>query len=217
MTRALVAARDHEIGPDDIDGLLCLAGNRGAGILSIEVWDFETGLALAERQVKVTRESTLLFYNVNGRRQPVRSRNGDFTVGKTRFTLDELRSAIDKSPEAFSANVLLRPIIQDTLLPTAAYIGGPAEIAYMAQNQIVYKSLLGRMPAIVPRAAFTLVDPLIARILAKFDLEVRDVFRGPQFLRKKMERKFLPRPLASRFDSELIRSAICFRFSSVIA
>lgn len=153
-------------------------------------------------QVKVTRESTLLFYNVNGRRQPLRSRNGDFTVGKTRFTLDELRAAIEKSPEAFSANVLLRPIIQDTLLPTAAYIGGPAEIAYMAQNQIVYKSLLGRMPAIVPRAAFTLVDPLMARILAKFDLDVRDVFCGPQFLRKKMERKFLPHSLASRFDSD---------------
>jgi bacillithiol synthase len=153
-------------------------------------------------QVKVTRESTLLFYNVNGRRQPLRSRNGEFTAGKTRFTPDELRAAIDRSPEAFSANVLLRPIIQDTLLPTAAYIGGPAEIAYMAQNQIVYDSLLGRMPAIVPRAAFTLVDPLIARVLAKFDLDVRDVFRGPQFLRKKMERKFLPRSLASRFDSD---------------
>jgi len=153
-------------------------------------------------QVKVTRESTLLFYNVNGRRQPLRSRNGEFTAGKTRFTPDELRAAIDKSPEAFSANVLLRPIIQDTLLPTAAYIGGPAEIAYMAQNQIVYDSLLGRMPAIVPRAAFTLIDPLIARVLAKFDLDVRDVFRGPQFLRKEMERKFLPRSLASRFDSD---------------
>jgi bacillithiol synthase len=153
-------------------------------------------------QVKVTRESTLLFYNVNGRRQPLRSRNGEFTAGKTRFTPDELRAAIDKSPEAFSANVLLRPIIQDTLLPTAAYIGGPAEIAYMAQNQIVYDSLLGRMPAIVPRAAFTLIDPLIARVLAKFDLDVRDVFRGPQFLRKKMERKFLPHSLASRFDSD---------------
>jgi len=153
-------------------------------------------------QVKVTRESTLLFYNVNGRRQPLRSRNGEFTAGKTRFTPDELRAAIDKSPEAFSANVLLRPIIQDTLLPTAAYIGGPAEIAYMAQNQIVYDSLLGRMLAIVPRAAFTLIDPLIGRVLAKFDLDVRDVFRGPQFLRKEMERKFLPRSLASSFDSD---------------
>jgi bacillithiol biosynthesis cysteine-adding enzyme BshC len=153
-------------------------------------------------QVKVTRESTLLFYNVDGRRQPLRSRNGEFTAGKTRFTRDELHVAIEKSPEAFTANVLLRPVVQDTLLPTAAYIGGPAEIAYMAQTEIVYKALLGRMPAMVARASFTLVDPLIDRILAKFGLEVRDVFRGSQFLRKEMERKFLPRSLAGRFDSD---------------
>jgi bacillithiol synthase len=153
-------------------------------------------------QVKVTRESTLLFYNVAGRRQPLRSRNGNFTAGKSSFTPDELRAAIEKSPESFTANVLLRPVIQDTLLPTAAYIGGPAEIAYMAQNQIVYKALLGRMPAMLPRAAFTIVDPLIARILAKFGLEVRDVFRGRQYLRKKMERKALPNSLGARFDAD---------------
>ncbi len=90
-------------------------------------------------QVKVTGESTLLFYNVDGRRLPLRSRNGKFTAGKASFTLDDLRAAIEKTPEAFSANVLLRPVVQDTLLPTAAYIGGPAEIAYMAQAQVVYK------------------------------------------------------------------------------
>jgi DNA-binding CsgD family transcriptional regulator len=61
LTRALAAARQHEIEPDDVDGLLCLVGNRGAGILSIEAWDFETGRALAERQVKVTRESGALI------------------------------------------------------------------------------------------------------------------------------------------------------------
>ena len=141
-------------------------------------------------------------HNVAGRRQPLRSRNGNFTAGKSSFTPDELRAAIEKSPESFTANVLLRPVIQDTLLPTAAYIGGPAEIAYMAQNQIVYKALLGRMPAMLPRAAFTIVDPLIARILAKFGLEVRDVFRGRQYLRKKMERKALPNSLGARFDAD---------------
>ncbi|MGH9747700.1 MAG: bacillithiol biosynthesis cysteine-adding enzyme BshC [Candidatus Acidiferrales bacterium] len=153
-------------------------------------------------QVKVTRESTLLFYNVAGRRQPVRSRNGNFTAGKSSFTRDDLRAAIDKSPELFSANVLLRPVIQDTLLPTAAYIGGPAEIAYMAQGEVVYKALLGRMPAIVARAGFSVIEPLIARVLAKIGLDVRDVFRGRQFLRKAMERKFLPRSLAARFDAD---------------
>jgi len=151
-------------------------------------------------QVKVTRETTLLFYNVDGRRQPLRRRNGNFTAGKATFTPDQLRAAIEKSPEAFTANVLLRPVIQDSILPTAAYIGGPAEIAYMAQAQVAYKSLLGRMPAILPRAGFTLVEPGVARVLTKYGLEVRDLFRGRQHLRAKMEQHSLPRALARRFE-----------------
>jgi bacillithiol synthase len=153
-------------------------------------------------QVKVTRETTLLFYNLNGQRQPLRRHNGNFTAGKASFTPDELRAAIDKSPESFTANVLLRPVIQDTILPTAAYIGGPAEIAYMAQAQVAYQALLGRMPAILPRAAFTLVEPAIARLLTKYGLDVRDVIRGRQHLRGKMEQKSLPRALARRFEAD---------------
>ena len=152
-------------------------------------------------QVKVTAESTLLFYNVDGRRQPLRMRNGKFAAGRASFTLAESQAAIEKTPELFTPNVLLRPIVQDTLLPTAAYIGGAAEIAYMAQGQVVYDRLLGRMPAILPRAGFTIVEPLVARLLAKFGLEINDVFRGHQHLRARMEQKALPRALASRFDA----------------
>jgi bacillithiol synthase len=153
-------------------------------------------------QVKVTRETTLLFYNVNGRRQPVRRRNGKFTAGSTFFSQDELRAAIDRNPEAFTANVLLRPVVQDTILPTAAYIGGPAEIAYMAQAQVAYKAVLGRMPAILTRVGFTLIEPPIARLLNKYGLDVRDVFRGRQHLRSKMEQKSLPRALERRFGAD---------------
>jgi bacillithiol biosynthesis cysteine-adding enzyme BshC len=153
-------------------------------------------------QVKVTRETTLLFYNVDGRRQPLRRQNGNFSAGKESFTRDELRVAIEKTPEAFSANVLLRPVIQDTILPTAAYVGGPAEIAYMAQAQVAYKSLLGRMPAMLPRSAFTLVGPGVARLLKKYGLDVCDVFRGRQHLRTKMEQKSLPRALVRRFETD---------------
>jgi bacillithiol biosynthesis cysteine-adding enzyme BshC len=153
-------------------------------------------------QVKVTRETTLLFYNVNGQRHPLRRQNGNFTAGKTSFTPDELRAAIGEAPEAFTPNVLLRPVIQDTILPTAAYIGGPAEIAYMAQVQVAYQALLGRMPAILPRAAFTLVEPAIARLLTKYGLDVRDVMRGRQHLRGKMEQKSLPQALARRFEAD---------------
>ena len=153
-------------------------------------------------QVKVTRETTLLFYNVDGRRQPLRRHNGNLSAGKSSFTPDELRSAIEESPEAFTANVLLRPVIQDTILPTAAYIGGPAEIAYMAQAQVAYKALLGRMPAMLPRAGFTLVGPGVARLLKKYGLDVRDVLHGRQHLRAKMEQKSLSRALVRRFETD---------------
>lgn len=152
-------------------------------------------------QVKVTHESTPLFYNVEGHRLPLRSANGGFIAGKASFTPDELRAAVHKTPEAFTGNVLLRPIVQDTLLPTAAYIGGPAEIAYMAQAQVVYQRILGRMPAILPRESFTLVEPLLARILQKYGLDVTDLFAGRQHLRARMEQKSLPAGLAQRFET----------------
>jgi bacillithiol biosynthesis cysteine-adding enzyme BshC len=152
-------------------------------------------------QVKVARESTLLFYNVDGRREPLRVRSGKFFAGKRHFTLDELHAAIESEPEAFTPNVLLRPIVQDTLLPTAAYIGGPAEIAYMAQAEVVYESLLGRMPAILPRSSFTLVEPPVARLLKKYSLTFEDILAGRQSVRAKMEQTSLPSALAKKFET----------------
>lgn len=153
-------------------------------------------------QVKVAPESTLLFYNVDGVREPLRAREGKFHAGRATFTPEELHAAIEATPDAFTPNVLLRPIVQDTLLPTAAYVGGPAEIAYMAQAEVVYQRLLGRMTAILPRASFTVIDSTMDRILKKFDLDFRDVMRGRQHLRPKMEEKFLPAALAEKFDRD---------------
>jgi hypothetical protein len=91
--------------------------------------------------------------------------------------------------------------VQDSLLPTAAYIGGPAEIAYLAQSNLIYKRFIGRMPAILPRASFTIVEPPIARFLEQYELDFRDILAGPQRLRAKMEQKFMPGDLANRFDA----------------
>jgi len=161
-------------------------------------------------QVKVAPGSTLLFYNVDGKRQPLRVRDGKFTAGDAEFSIEELRGAIDSDPLAFSASVLLRPVMQDALLPTAAYVGGPAEVAYMAQAQVVYRRILGRMPAILPRSSFTLVEPTVARFLGKYHLEFQDVLRGQQHVRGQMEQRFLPDVLAHRFeaDEEKIRAIL---------
>jgi len=153
-------------------------------------------------QVKVTRETTLLFYNADGRREPVRSRNGKFVAGKASFSREEILAVIERRPEDFTPNALLRPVVQDTLLPTAAYIGGPAEVAYMAQSQVPYQRILGRMPVIFPRASFTIVEAPVARLLGKYGFDVCDVFRGRQHLRAKLEMQTLPKALARRFEKD---------------
>jgi bacillithiol biosynthesis cysteine-adding enzyme BshC len=152
-------------------------------------------------QVKVTGEATVLFYNVEGRRQPLRSREGKFFAGEALYAHGEIAAAIENSPLDFTPSVLFRPIIQDSLLPTAAYIGGPAEVAYMAQAQVVYEKILGRMPAILPRASFTIVEPQIARFLGKFELKFEDILLGAQHVRSAMEKKLLPPELSQQFES----------------
>jgi bacillithiol synthase len=154
-------------------------------------------------QVKVADESTLLFYTVEGRREPLHvQKDGSFSAGPLRLSDAELLTTLDKTPEAFTPSALLRPVVQDTILPTAALVGGPAEIAYLAQSQVAYAKLLGRMPAVLPRASFTIVEPPIARFLDQYGLDIRDVFRGRQHMRAKMEQKALPDELTKRFDQD---------------
>ena len=161
-------------------------------------------------QVKVTPQATLLFLDVEGRREAVRRKNDRFIAGSLRLTAPELLQKIDENPEAVTAGVLLRPVLQDFLLPTAAYIGGPAEVAYMAQAEVVYRRLLGGMPAILPRTSFTLIEPPVARTLEKYGLTVRDVLGGRQQVRRKMEARYLPRGLAARFagDEKALRKML---------
>jgi len=111
----------------------------------------------------------------------------------------QLLEKIERQPGQFSPSALLRPVIQDSLLPTAAYIGGPAEVAYMAQAQVVYKTCGIRMPAILSRASFTAIEPPIARFLSQYELNMRDFFAGPQHMRAKMEQKSLPGALSAQF------------------
>lgn len=151
-------------------------------------------------QVKVTRETTLLFHNIDGRREPLRNRNGQFFAGDTELSREQITATIESRPDLITPNALLRPIVQDSLLPTAAYIGGPAEVAYLAQSQVVYAKILGRAPAILPRASFTIVEQPIARFLAQYGLEMRDFLRGSQHVRAQMEQKALPDALVGRFD-----------------
>jgi uncharacterized protein YllA (UPF0747 family) len=84
-----------------------------------------------------------------------------------------------------SANVLVRPAMQDSIFPTVAYIGGPAEVAYFAQAAAVYQALGRPVPPIVPRISATILESRILRALNKYEIDFLDVFRGRDFLRRK--------------------------------
>jgi bacillithiol biosynthesis cysteine-adding enzyme BshC len=158
-------------------------------------------------QVKVTARSTLVFSMEKGTRQPITVSGGEFVCGEQSWSKEELSRAVEAEPEKFSPNALLRPVLQDFLLPTAAYIAGPAEIAYFAQAEMIYRKLLGRMPVILPRAAYSILDAKAEKILRRYGLQVEDVWRGSQELRRAMETSSVPKTLAANFDKTVKESA----------
>ena len=87
----------------------------------------------------------------------------------------DLLARLDETPERFSPNVVLRPLQQDTLLPTVAYVAGPGEAAYFAQLGPVYERFGVPMPAILPRLSLTLIEPAVAKVLERYDLDVPDL------------------------------------------
>ncbi len=139
-------------------------------------------------QVHVGEDSTTLFVFSNGDRLPLALRDGSFSLnGSQAIPADELKARLEASPLDFTANALLRPIVQDSILPTVAYVAGSAELAYLGQSQAVYQFLSGRsQPVIFPRAAFTLVDRRIERLMQKYGVTVEDAWKGEEHLQKKV-------------------------------
>ena len=85
-----------------------------------------------------------------------------------------LLAALREDPRRFSTSALLRPILQDTLLPTVAYVGGPSEVAYFAQLAPLYRAFDRAMPLVVPRSRFRITDERTRRLLARLGLSPRD-------------------------------------------
>ena len=161
------------------------------------------------QQVKVTSATTLLFEVKDGARTVVRRKSnadgagtnvGEFAVGEERISSKELVDRIEAEPEKFNPNVLLRPVVQDYLLPTLVYTGGAAEVAYFAQVGVVYEKLLGRVTPILPRFSATLLEAKPERILTRYLLGLPDVFLGPEKVREAIAARSLPADLQARFS-----------------
>ena len=121
------------------------------------------------------------------------------------FTLAGGKRQRATAPQALSPNALLRPVMQDYLLPTVAHVGGPAEVAYLAQSEILYRSLGVPMPVEFPRACFTLLDGRAAKLMGRYGLSLRDFFEGEQELRERMARRLVPGEIARHIEDTSAR------------
>ncbi|HET9087842.1 MAG TPA: bacillithiol biosynthesis cysteine-adding enzyme BshC [Acidobacteriaceae bacterium] len=146
-------------------------------------------------QVLVSESSSLLFLvdETSGVRHALKktSRNA-WSAASRKYDTSDLLSILENAPERISPNALLRPVMQDTLLPTAAYVGGPAEIAYFAQSQVIYQHVLGRNTAVLPRFSATLIEPRLARLLEHYQLTLPDVFTSGEALAQRLGARFMP-------------------------
>ncbi len=123
-------------------------------------------------QVSPHADAVSLFHLSEGR-EPVRLSGNQATVGDRQTTLAALLGEVERSPENFSPNVLLRPIVQDTLFPTICYVAGPNELAYLGQLRDIYAHFDVPMPLMYQRATATIVDSATLRFLSKYDLPVQ--------------------------------------------
>ena len=138
----------------------------------------EAGAALEARgytaQVTPQPETVALFH-LNGGRQPVRIQGDAFQVGESIVARDALLERVRQTPAEFSPNVLLRPVVQDTLFPTVCYVAGPNELAYLGQLRGVYDTFGVPMPLMYQRATATLLDSNAVRFLMRHDISVEQL------------------------------------------
>ena len=161
-------------------------------------------------QIKAKALNLFLFHK-NGR-YLIEPAESDFYLKNTRqrFVKDELLAMVEQTPEVFSPNVVLRSICQDTLLPTVAYVGGPAEVAYFAQLKPVYEYYNVAMPIIYPRASVTVLEDKVNKVAEKYQIELLELFNDIEPLLSKISEQVSEVKVDALFESlqTKIREAI---------
>ncbi|MGH2568504.1 MAG: bacillithiol biosynthesis cysteine-adding enzyme BshC, partial [Bacteroidota bacterium] len=137
-------------------------------------------------QIKPKPVSLFLFHE--GGRYLLEPREDGYGLKGTRkhVTKDYIQDVLLNSPHLLSPNVMLRPICQDTLLPTAAYVAGPSEIAYFAQLKPLYQEFGIHEPIIYPRASLTVLEEKVEKVLTRFQITVTDFFRDVELIKQRV-------------------------------
>jgi bacillithiol synthase len=125
-------------------------------------------------QVSPATDSVALFH-LNAGRESIQRNGDEIAIGAERHAPAAVLDLVQQRPEQFSPNVLLRPLVQDTLFPTVCYVAGPNELAYLAQLRGVYAAFGIPMPLIQQRATATIVDSNAMRFLTRHDIALESL------------------------------------------
>jgi bacillithiol biosynthesis cysteine-adding enzyme BshC len=153
------------------------------------------------------RHTSLLFRFEGGKRQQLKFDGSRYAAEGVSWSPEELA----REGAALSPNALLRPVWQDWMFPTVAVIGGPGELAYFAQSEVLYRELLGRMPVAMPRSFFTIVDSRSASLMERYRLRFPDVLRDEGHVRNAVSQRLIPPPLMTTLEETEQRVERAFR------
>ncbi|WP_099157985.1 bacillithiol biosynthesis cysteine-adding enzyme BshC [Virgibacillus ndiopensis] len=160
----------RKLESDYFVNLLELQPEISKGVYHYEQQIKQLGYAIS---LDVEENDAHIFYHKNGERILLaRNQSGDW-VGKQdeiSFTTEELVTIAESQPELLSNNVVTRPLMQELLFPSLAFIGGPGEISYWSALKPVFQAFKMKMPPIVPRLSFTFIERNIERILTTYEL-----------------------------------------------
>jgi bacillithiol biosynthesis cysteine-adding enzyme BshC len=146
-------------------------------------------------------QGILNLFLVEDERESIQFKHDEYSVkGKPQtFKKEELLNLLEAKPDKFSPNVLLRPLYQDTLLPTIVYVGGLSEVAYYAQMKRVYERFSLPMPIIYPRKSLTLIEKNVDKALRAYNLSVQDMWQEADAKINKIAREKIPESLSRAF------------------
>lgn len=128
-------------------------------------------------QVPAIPGAVNLFTDLEEGRDRLQRENGGFVHRRSgrRISGPRVMDLIRDEPARVSPNVLLRPVVESSVFPSLAYVGGPGELAYFAQLPGLFRRHGVCVPVAVPRASLLVVEPKVSRVIEKFGLEVEEL------------------------------------------
>lgn len=171
----------------------------GCAAQALELVNLRLAESRYHLQVSHPPTNTNLFY-FNGQRMPLNvAGQGIFTDGSTAKSTDEWLETLAREPQNFSPGVLLRPVLQNFLFPTVAYLAGPSEVAYWAQSRALFDLYGIIQPVVIPRPFVTLVERKIHHAVEKLALTIPEILTDPEAVVNKVAQRSFPADLVRLF------------------